>query len=148
MKLNCSRPPFAASVRHCLGLLSSSLSLSLFSSQAVLSKSPFGCVKVCVCVCGSKVPFSQSFLMPIGRELPRFRVCGAVWQLQFIQTWAWGDKGEKSHYKASDFHLDRGIDPPFPPLCLTVSNLIPPGASNILGPSPSSSVTCLSGPHF
>lgn len=98
-KLNCSQAPFAASARHCLGLLSSFQSLSLFSSQAVLSKSPFGCAKVCVsmCVSWSIVPFSQSFLMPVGRELPRFRVCGAVWQLQFIQTWARGDKGEKSH---------------------------------------------------
>lgn len=51
MKVNCSQPPFAASVRHCPGLLSSFQSLSLFSSQAVLSKSPFGCAKVCVCVC-------------------------------------------------------------------------------------------------
>lgn len=50
-KLNCSQPPFAASVRHCLGLLSFFQSLSPFSSQAVLSKSPFGCAKVCVCVC-------------------------------------------------------------------------------------------------
>lgn len=50
-KLNCSQPPFAASVRHCLGLLSSFQSLSPFSSQAVLSKSPFGCAKVCVCLC-------------------------------------------------------------------------------------------------
>ena len=102
-KLNCSQPPFAASVRHCLGLLSSFQSLSPFSSQAALSKSPFGCAKVCVCVwvcvcmCVDPSSFSQSFLMPVGRELPRFRVCGAVWQLQFIQTWAGGDKGEKSH---------------------------------------------------
>ena len=50
-KLNCSQPLFAASDRHCLGLLSSFQSLSLFSSQAVLSKSPFGCAKVCACVC-------------------------------------------------------------------------------------------------
>lgn len=56
-KLNCSQPPFAESVRHCLGLLSSFQSLSPFSSQAVLSKSPFGCAKVCVC--WSIVPFTE-----------------------------------------------------------------------------------------
>ena len=52
-KLNCSQPPFAASFRHCRGLLSSLQSLSPFSSQAVLLKSPFGYAKVCVCVCVS-----------------------------------------------------------------------------------------------
>lgn len=51
MKVNCSQPPFAASVRRCPALLSSFQSLSLFSSQPVLSKSPFGCAKVCVCEC-------------------------------------------------------------------------------------------------
>lgn len=107
MKVNCSQPPFAASVRRCPGLLSSFQSLSLFSSQAVLSKSPFGCAKVCVCVwmyvCMCVSVELKSFLMPVGRELPRFGVCGAVWQLQFIQTWAWRDKGEKSHYKLQTF---------------------------------------------
>lgn len=80
MKLNCSQPPFAATVRHCLGLLSSFQSFSPFSSQAVLPKSPFGSAntRLCVCVCVDLLSLSQSFLMPIGRELPRFRVRGAV----------------------------------------------------------------------
>lgn len=42
-KLNCSQPPFAASVRHCPGLLSSFQSLSPFSSQAVVEISLWLC---------------------------------------------------------------------------------------------------------
>lgn len=45
-KLNCSQPPFAATDRHGLDLLSSFLSFSPFSSQAVLPKSPFGSANV------------------------------------------------------------------------------------------------------
>lgn len=45
-KLNCSQLPFAATDRHWLDLLSSFLSFSPFSSQAVLSKSPFGSANV------------------------------------------------------------------------------------------------------
>ena len=76
-KLNCSQPPFAASVRHCLGLLSSFQSLSPFSSQAALSKSPFGCAKVCVCVCGCVCacvlihrPFHRVFWCPLAESFP------------------------------------------------------------------------------
>lgn len=60
-KLNCSQPSFAATVRHCLGLLSSFQSFSPFSSQAVPPKSPFGSANMCVsvCVCWSIVPFTE-----------------------------------------------------------------------------------------
>lgn len=106
MKLNCSQPPFAASIRHCPGLLSSFQSLFLSADRQFCWNLPLavlrcawvwvcvcGCVSVCACGCVvggcirvDLLSFSQSFLMPICRELPRFRVCRAVWQLQFIQT--------------------------------------------------------------
>lgn len=76
-KLNCSQPPFAASVRHCLGLLSSFQSLSPFSSQAVLLKSPFGYAKVCVCarvsVCACVLicrSFHRVFWCPLAESFP------------------------------------------------------------------------------
>lgn len=71
MKLNCSRPPFAASVRRCLALLSSLQSLSPFSSQAGLSKSPFGWAKVWVCVCVLiYCPFHRVFWCPLAESFP------------------------------------------------------------------------------
>lgn len=94
MKLNCSQPPFAASIRHCPGLLSSFQSLFLSADRQFCWNLPLAVlrwvsVSVGACVrvhpCWSFV-LSQSFLMPICRELPRFGVCRAVWQLQFIQT--------------------------------------------------------------
>lgn len=66
-KLNCSQPPFAASVRHCPGLLSSFQSLLPFSSQAVLSNSPFGCAKVCVLI---YCPFHRVFWCPLAESFP------------------------------------------------------------------------------
>lgn len=78
-KLNCSQAPFAASVRRCLGLLSSFQSLSLFSSQAVLLKSPFGCVGLCVCVCVYALMYSPFLTEFSDARWPRVSQIQGLW---------------------------------------------------------------------
>lgn len=131
-KLNCSQPPFAASVRHCLGLLSSFQSFSPFSSQAVLSKSPFGCAKAGVCLLIYR-PFHRVFWCPLAESFPDSGSVGLFDSCNLSRPGQWEIRQKKSHYQASDFHLDRHIDVLFPPqcLCLTFSDPIPPCVSNI-----------------
>lgn len=100
-KLKCSPLPSEATVRTASIFFFFLRFLPiLFSSLALQSKSPFGFTNMRLCEVQDGDDLSallQSFLMPVGRELSWFRVRGAVWQLQFIQTWTMGDEAEKSH---------------------------------------------------
>lgn len=68
--------PSARSARQTLSEYTKSLTQtqSQYCQNLPLAAMRCGCVSVCVC----QLSLSQSLLMPVGHDLPRLRVCGAV----------------------------------------------------------------------